>query len=237
MRFANIGFSALIRLSISGAISGAIFGAGFGLVFGSDAAWSKPWQIFGREALNVETAEPDLSINKFNQKLTEILPKLNPNQPWRVDIRTTRAGKSKISKSALIRLEGFNLIFITLADANSAGFESVPELANIWAQSLSNLFGDPNIRKLLVIGIGQPPQIRYRDVTYYLKPEIAADRGLFRTSGQRFMGRVVYWEVAADNKAYQISQTTKALEPSLPPTEVFILNQKQQFLTYSKDRT
>jgi len=166
------------------------------------------------------------------------LPRLNPNQNWAIDIRTTKVRKFKSLqvKSALITLEGYNLIFITEADALSQGFSSVSDLADTWARSLTNVFKDPILRKLLVVGIGMPTQVNYRGLTYYLQPNIAGDRGLFRTSGDRFMSKVIYWEVPPDNKAYQITSTAKALEPSLPPMEIFLLNRRQQFLSYTKER-
>ncbi|AFY74391.1 hypothetical protein Syn7502_02406 [Synechococcus sp. PCC 7502] len=222
MRFANIGFSFLILLFSSE-------------ICGYSPAWGVPWQIYRREALNLELPDDQatLRINKFNQKLTGIVPRLNPDQNWRIDIRYTNYRRSTRVKQALLRLEGYNLIFITEADAKAQGFSSVPALANTWAQSLSNLFKDPILRKLLIVGMGMPPQINYRGVTYYLKPVIAGDRGLFRTSGSRFMGRVIYWEVPADDKTYQIISTNKSLEPSSPPLSVFLLNRKLQFLTYT----
>jgi hypothetical protein len=222
MRFANIGFSFLILCT--------------GEIFLPKPSMALPWQIFGREALNIELPDDQAveRISKFNQKLAAIVPRLNPAQNWTVDVRTTRYRRSAKVKSALIRLEGYNLIFITEADAQAHGFSTVPGLANTWAQSLSTLFQQPTLRKLLVIGIGMPPQINYRGINYYLKPTIAGDRGLFRTSGQRSMGRVIFWEVPADSKAYQIANTNKLLEPALAPAQIFLLNRKQQFITYTQ---
>jgi hypothetical protein len=230
MRFANINFLFLIVLTCF-----------TGELLLPKASLSAVWQILGREALTLELpdAQAAISINKFNQKLANIVPRLNPNQDWTIGIRTTKVRKfrSLQVKSALITLEGYNLIFITEADAISQGFSSVPDLADTWARSLANIFRDPALRKLLVIGIGMPAQINYRGLTYYLQPNIASDRGLFRTSGDRFMSKVIYWEVPPDSKAYQITSTSKALEPKLPPAEIFLLNRRQQFLSYIKERS
>jgi len=227
MRFANIGFSFLILYTCE--------------IFLPNASLGAPWQIFGRQALNIELPDAQAAgrVNKFNQKLAEIVPRLNPNRNWEVDIRINKikVRKSLQVKSALIRLEGYNLIFITEADARDQGFSSVSDMAYTWARSLSETFKDPTLRKLLVFGAGMPPQINYRGVTYYLKPIIAGDRGLFRTNGQPYMGRVVYWEVPADSKAYQIPKTNKSLEPTQPPAQVFLLNRKRQFLTYTQKRS
>lgn len=225
MRFANISFSFLILFT--------------GGIFCQNPALAEPWQIFGRKALDIELPDDQATqrINKFNQKLANIIPRLNPERNWIVDIRTTKYRKSARIKSALIRLEGYNLIFVTEADAKAQGFGSVTELANNWAESLSNIFSDRNVRKLLVVGMGMPAEINYRGVAYYLKPNIANDKGLFRTSGQYSMDRVVYWEVPADNKAYQITSDYKSLETASPPKEVFLLNRNQKFLVYSQERS
>lgn len=226
MRFANIGLF-LILSTVIGEIL-------------PNASQALVWQIFGREALTIELPDDQAAVrvNKFNEKLAEILPRLNPDRNWVVDIRTTKVRKLKTLavKSALIRLEGYNLIFVTEADAIAQGFGSVTDLADTWARSLSNIFGDPTVRKLLVVGIGMPSEINYRGVTYYLKPNIAGDRGLFRTNGQRSFGKIIYWEVPADGKAYQITNSSNTIEPSQPPAEVFLLNSKQQFLSYRKER-
>ncbi len=228
MRFANIYFLFFI---LTGFVGETLL---------PNAALATIWQIFGREALTIELPDDRAakSINKFNEKLAEIVPKLNPDRNWAIDIRTTKVRKLKTLqvKSALIRLEGYNLIFITEADAIAQGFGSVPDLADNWARSLSNIFRDPSLRKLLVIGIGMPPQINFRGITYYLKPNIAGDRGLFRTNGQRSLGKIIYWEVPADNQAYQLTNSSKSVEPTQPPAEVFLLNRKQQFLSYTKER-
>jgi hypothetical protein len=227
MRFANISFLFFILF--------------VGELLLPKASLGAVWQILGREALTLELpdAQAAISINKFNQKLANIVPRLNPNQIWMINIRTTKVRKfrSLQVKSALITLEGYNLIFITEADALSQGFSSVSDLADTWARSLTNTFRDPMLRKLLVIGIGMPAQINYRGLTYYLQPNIASDRGLFRTSGDRFMSKVIYWEVPPDNKAYQITSTSKALEPKLPPSEIFLINRRQQFLSYAKEQS
>jgi hypothetical protein len=225
MRFANISFSFLILFT--------------GEIFCQNPTLAEPWTIFGRKALEIELPNDRATqrIDKFNQKLAKIVPRLNPDQNWTVDIRTTRYRKSAQVKSALIRLEGYNLIFVTEADAKAQGFGSVTELANTWAESLSNIFSDRNLRKLLIVGMGMPSEINYRGVVYYLKPNIANDKGLFRTSGQYSVGGVVYWEVPADNKAYQITGNYKSLETNSPPKEVFLLNRNQKFLVYSQERS
>jgi hypothetical protein len=225
MRFANISFSFLILVT--------------GGIFFQSPSLAEPWQIFGRNALDIELPDDQAAqrIDKFNQKLAKIVPRLNPDRNWMIDIRTTNYRRSAKVKSALIRLEGYNLIFVTEADAKAQGFNSVPELANNWAGSLSTLFSDRTVRQLLVVGMGMPTEINYRGVVYYLKPNIAADKGLFRTSGQYSMGRVVYWEVPADNKAYQITGNYKGLESTSPPSEVFLLNRNQKFLVYSRERS
>lgn len=223
MRFANIGI-----LFIGGFIS---------VCLSTSAA---PWQIWGRTALEVQLpdAQAATRIAKFNQKLTEIIPRLNSDRSWFVDVRTTRVrrGKTIQVKSALIKLEGYNLIFITEADAIAQGFGSVTDLAETWRRSLSETFSDPKLRKLLAFGIEMPSEVNYRGVTYYLKAQIARDRGLFRTSGDRTMGKIIYWEVPADSKAYQIADI-KSLEPKSPPSEIFLLNRRQQFLSYAQERS
>ncbi len=192
------------------------------------------WKVLGQTVLTVEFPDDEARINKYNQKLSGILPKLNPNQNWVIDIVTTYVPKSRPLKvkSALIRLQRANLIFITAEDAQIHGM-SIPDLANSWARSLGNLFSQPNIKRTLVAAIGMPTEVSYGNKIYYLKPEIALDRGLFRTSGNRVGNQIIYWEIAADNKAYQVSadSTYKSLEPKMVET-IYILNRNMQFLPY-----
>lgn len=223
MRFANIYLLTLIGLAL----------------IWPQSALATPWQLLGREILTLELPESRANerISKFNQKLVNILPRLNGDRPWLVDVRLTYYRRSARVKQALIRLEGYNLIFITEADAKTQGFSTVSQMANAWSQSLAKNFADPAFRQLLLVGMGMPAQVNYRGVNYYISPNIARDRGLFRTNGKRFMGRVIFWEVPADNNTYQITANNQLLEPSTPPDQIFLINGKRQFLTYTQTRS
>jgi len=201
---------------------------------------STAWQVLGQSVLTLEFPDDQaaIRIDKFNQKLSQILPRLNPNQNWVIDIVTTYVPRLRPLKlkSALIRLQRYNLIFINENDAEVHG-TSVQNLADSWVQSLGNLFSQPNIKQTLVAAIGMPKSVTYGGATYYLKPEITGDRGLFRTSGARVNDKVVYWEVPADNKAYQVSadSTYKSLEPP-SVAMIYLLNRNMQFLPYARQK-
>ena len=141
--------------------------------------------------------------------------------------------RSNRLKQALLRLEGYNLMFITEADAQ--GFSTVPQLASAWSQSIAKSIADSNFRRLLIVGMGMPPQVNYMGINYYISPNIARDRGLFRTNGQRFLGRVIFWEIPADSNTYQVATNNQLLEPTTPPPQIFLINSKRQFLTYTQD--
>ncbi|WP_425215634.1 hypothetical protein [Tumidithrix helvetica] len=202
------------------------------------------WKISGQEVLKFEYSD-DLAkakIKQLDRRLAQIVATLNPDQPWAIDILPypNAATNPTISpvpippeqvKSAAIRLQGQVLLEVTEADLRLHQASSVMELANTWARSLANLFSQPIVRQVLVAAVEMPAQVNFSGITYYLKPEIALDRGLFRTTGKRVDGRFVFWEVPPDKKAYEVGETT-IKEPKAPLTKIYLLNRYLQFMPY-----
>lgn len=196
------------------------------------------WQIAGQEALIFEYPDNLAKdrVARLNQRLTEIVAKLNPNQNWVVDIlpAKTVVGKKPIPvTSAIVRLQGQPLLEITESDAKTHNAASVTDLANVWVRSLSAVFGQSLVRFRLTASIGMPSEVNYNGTTYYLKTEVTHDRGLFRTSGDRIDGKVIYWEVPA-NKAYQITANPYQSLKQTKPSVIFILNRNMQFMPYTR---
>jgi hypothetical protein len=220
----------------------ALLGAAFFTVAStvtSDAAQATTiWQIAGQEALIFEYPDNLAKdrVARLNQRLIEIVAKLNPNQNWVVDILPTKtaAGKKTMPvTSAIIRLQGQPLLEITESDAKTHNAASVTDLANVWVRSLSAVFSQSLVRFRLTASIGMPSEVNYNGTTYYLKTEVAYDRGLFRTSGDRTDGKVIYWEIPA-NKAYQITANPYQSLKQTKPGVIFILNRNLQFVPYAR---
>jgi len=197
------------------------------------------WQIAGQEALTLEYPD-NLArdrLARLNQRLTEIVSRLNPKQNWVVDIlpvRPTNGKKTISAKPSIIRLQGQPLLEVTEADAKAHNANSSIELANIWVRSLAVVFNQAGVRQRLTATLGMPTKIGFNGVTYGVKTDIAPDRGLFRTNGDRSDGKVVYLEIPADNKAYQIRSIISNLTPSKPPSVIFLLNRNMQFVPYAR---
>jgi len=118
------------------------------------------------------------------------------------------------------------------ADASTLGAVGVVELANAWARSLNNLFSQPAVRQFLVVSNRMPLQITYQGRPYVISGRIAPDRGLFRTNGRKVEGRVIFWEIPADHKTYQVSPTPHP-EPN-QPSVVYLLHRRLFFVPYQR---
>jgi hypothetical protein len=202
------------------------------------------WKISGQEVLKFEYRNDlaNVKIQQLDRRLAQIVAALNPDVPWVIDVQPYPSSvnsdpsasipipPSQI-KSAVIRLQGQVLIEVTEADLQSHRASSVMELAETWARSLANLFSQPIVRQVLVAAVEMPDRVNFGGVTYYLKPEIALDRGLFRSTGKRVDGRFVFWELPPDKKANEIGETT-IKEPKSGLTKIYLLNRYYQFMPY-----
>ena len=118
------------------------------------------------------------------------------------------------------------------ADATALGFPGVVELANSWVRSLNSLFSQPTVRQFLVVTNRMPPQITYQGRPYTIRGEIAPDRGLFRTNGRKVEGKVIFWEIPADTRTYQVSPTPH-VEPD-QPSIIYLLHRRLFFVPYQR---
>ncbi|WP_156800334.1 hypothetical protein [Thalassoporum mexicanum] len=205
------------------------------------------WRIAGKPVISFayEDAIANRKINQLDQRLEKIVVQLNPNQAWQVDVQPTQveevaassssagsepAAKTKIVKAAAIRLQGQTLIEVTETDVQVHNATSVLDLANSWARSLSQLFAQPDVRQRLTATVGLPPQIGYRGAIYQLEAEVAIDRGLFRTNGDRVNGKIIFWQVPVDQNVYNIGLKPEA--PEEIPEQIFTLNRNLLFIPY-----
>jgi len=177
------------------------------------------------------------------QRLADLLDTLDPAQSWTVDVAVPQpptprptsspsATPSPKPRLAILRLNGQVLLEVREADASALGASSVVELANAWARSLNNLFSQPAVRQFLVVANRMPAQITYQGRPYTISGRIAPDRGLFRTNGRKVEGRVIFWEIPADNKTYQVSPTPLP-EPN-QPSVVYLLHRRLFFVPYQR---
>jgi hypothetical protein len=206
------------------------------------------WRIGGRAVISFgyDDAVAARTIKQLDDRLAEIVVKLNPNQAWQVEVKPTQvvevadptqnnnssepAAKKKVVKAAAITLQGQTLIEVTEADVRVHNAISVIDLANGWARSLSELFKQPDVRQRLTATVGLPPQLAYRGATYILEPEVALDQGLFRTNGDRVNGKIIFWQVPADENVYNVGLKPEA--PKEIPEQIFTLNRNLLFIPY-----
>jgi len=186
------------------------------------------WRIGGKNALELPSAE---HVYQAEQRLADLLDNLDPAQPWTVEVVVPPPSKPK-PRLAIVRLNGQTLLEVRPADATALGAGGVEELANAWKRSLNHLFSQPALRQYLVVANRMPLQITYQGRPYLLRGEIAPDRGLFRTNGKKIAGRVIFWEIPPDSRAYQISPTPPS-EPNQPST-IYLLHRRLFFVPYQR---
>jgi hypothetical protein len=137
-----------------------------------------------------------------------------------------------VVKSAVIRLQGMPLMEVSAEDVANQNSTSIMDLANSWASALQGLLDSPDNRRRLFAVAGLPETILFQNVPYGLNPQIALDRGLFRTNGERTQGFTVFWEVPPDNNAYKIPPGNYVFEGN--NRRIFLLNRLMQFIPYSR---
>ena len=216
---------------------------------------STTWQVGGQSTLVLEYADAQAKtrIAQLDRRLAEIVANLDPSKAWTVDtlppISNARPNSAKPSstkplsvkpisvtpvRSVTIRVQGQPLLEVTEEDARIHNAASVSELALTWTQALTYALSQPVVKQRLVGTIGMPSQLVYKGATYYLNSEVAGDRGLFRTDGQRVNGKVVFWEVTLDKKVYVSTSSVRDSPAPASPSKIFILNRYMQFVPYSK---
>jgi hypothetical protein len=232
MRFANIVVSLITSLITASTVLALA-------VISPMDLWARDlWRIAGQPA--IEFSSPDRT-RQAQQRLNEIIFNLDPNQPWTVEVFVppTPTATPPISPSptpkpqlAIIRLQGQPLLEVTTADALFANAPGVVELANAWARTLTALFNQLSVRTALSIIVRMPGQILYQGRNYILRPEIALDRGLFRTNGRRVENQVIFWEVPPPSRPFTVNETPPP-EPSQPPV-IYLLHPRLFFVPYQR---
>jgi hypothetical protein len=196
----------------------------------ADAQSESRWQFQGQTLLTFSTPQPASRLLQLSERLTTLIGRLNPRQPWRIDVVPARPA-AKPETSVTIRLQGQALLEVTAADAEAQGFTSARDLANSWARSLTTFFSQPGTRDRFLLGLGLPSQLTYRGLTYTLQYASAPDAGRFRTDGQRANGQVIYWQAPADNRLYEVTA-----QPPKPASleQIYVLNRQRRFVIYRR---
>lgn len=251
MRFANIALT-LIPSLITSSVPSFTFTTILAVaVVSPSGLWARDlWRIAGQPAFEFSSVD---RTRQVQQRLNEIIFNLDPSQPWTVDVFVPPLSPApsltpSVTPSptpsptprptprpqrAVIRLQGQPLLEVTPADAAFANAPGVVELANAWARTLTNLLNQSSIRTALSIIVRMPAQVAYQGRNYTLRPEIALDRGLFRTNGRRIDNRVIFWEVPPDNRPFNISETAPP-EPSQPPL-IYLIHPRLFFVPYQRN--
>lgn len=222
MRFANIA-SSLITISL------------LSTVLPPKLLAQDTWQLGGQPA--IVFSDPERS-RQVQSRWEQILPSLDPRTPWTVDVfipptPSPSARPTPPPQLVIVRLQGQPLIEVRPADVTFARASNVIELANQWASRLNSLFSQANLRYTLVISRSMPSQLIYQGRVYTLRPQLAPDRGLFRTNGRRVDDRVIFWEIPADSRAYVVSENLPT-EPNQPEM-IYLLHPRRFFVPYQRN--
>lgn len=137
-----------------------------------------------------------------------------------------------VVKSAIIRLEGMPLMEVSAEDVANQNSTSIMDLANAWASALQGLLDSLVNRQRLFAVAGLPETILFQNQSYGLNPQVALDRGLFRTNGERTQGFTIFWEVPPDNNAYKIPPGNYLFDSK--NRRIFLLNRLMQFIPYNR---
>ncbi len=197
-----------------------------------------PWQVAGQTAIAFHDDDPQARdrIVQLERRLAEIAARLDPSKPWKIDVFPDKLpDKATAPPVATIRVQGQSLLEVSAADAARYGGGTPIAQAKQWAASLATVLGQVRVRQHLVAFVEMPATLTFGGATYRLRPEVALDRGLFRTDGTRVQGRIVFWEIPANSKTYAIGTTgDPGANPKQPPARLYLLNRQLQFVPYAK---
>ncbi len=211
---------------------------------------AQPWEVGGKVVLNFADGQSQNRINEINDRLRQIVVNLNVNDNWNITQRPIfitqteknakdPKAKPKITKklqSIELLLNNNLLLTVNEADAIAQGALSLEALANEWTNTLNQFFRQPQTKRSLYLFYTVPQQLQYQGKTYTLLTDVVPDRGLFRTTGVQLQGRVIFWEVPANERTYLLdSKTKQEIEKKAQnPDRIFIFDPKLQFIAYSK---
>ncbi len=194
----------------------------------------QPWRVDVQPVIIMvtpsESPEPNLPI--ITSAITSGQTP-NPNGPRQTKpVPKPKPKPVPVVRSAIIRLEGIPLMEVSAEDVINQNSTSIMDLANSWASALQSLLDSLENRQRLFAVAGLPETILFQNATYGLNPQIALDRGLFRTNGERTQGFTVFWEVPPDNNAYKIPPGNYVFDGD--SRRIFLLNRLMQFIPYSR---
>ncbi len=211
-------------------------------------ALAQPWEVGGQVLFTFPDGQSADRIRETNDRLRQIVPNLDPSRSWSITQRpvfitqtekNTKDPKAKpktIQKLQSIDLLLNNSLLLTLTEKDVQTGSSLEALANDTANNLNQFFLQPQNRRYLYLVQTVPPQLSYQGKTYKLLTDIIPDRGLFRTTGLQVGGRVIFWEVPANDRTYLLDSKTKQeiIKISQNPDRIFIFDPKLQFIAYSR---
>jgi hypothetical protein len=152
----------------------------------------------------------------------------NPKDP--------KAKPTTIKKLHSIDLLLNNNFLLSLTEKDVPPSSNLETLANEWTNKLNQFFQQPQNRRYLYLTQTLPPQLTYKGKIYKLVTDVIPDRGLFRTNGLQVNGRVIFWEVPANDRTYLFDSKTKQEIAKIAedPDRIFIFDPKLQFVAYVK---
>ncbi len=217
-------------------------------IFNVAAALAQPWEVAGQVVLTFADGQSGSRINELNDRLRQIVPNLGLNESWNVSPRgvfvnvTEKNSKdpkakpktSKRLQSIELLLNNNLLLTVTETDVMAQGASSLEGLANEWTHNLNQFLRQPQTKRHLYLLHAVPQQLSYGGKIYRLSTDVIPDRGLFRTNGLQLEGRVIFWEVPANDRTYLLDSKTKEdiAKVAQNADRIFIFDPKVQFVAY-----
>jgi hypothetical protein len=213
-------------------------------------ALSQPWDIGGQSVITFADGQSGNRIAELNTRLKQVSSMISPNENWVVTKRSVFVNENeknpkdpKAKPKTVKKLQSMELLLnnnllltVTEMDVVNQNAPSLEALANEWQNTLNQFFSQPKIKRYLYLSQTVPQQLSYRGKTYKLLTDVITDRGLFRTTGVQAEGRVIFWEVPANDRTYALDKNTKAEidKTAQNPDQIFIFDPKLQFIAYTR---
>lgn len=214
-------------------------------------ALGQSWEVGGQVLFTFRDGQSTDRITELNNRLGQIVANLDPNRPWSITQRPVfisqkeknpkdpKAKPKTIQKLQSIELLLNNNLLLTLTEKDAEMTTDLEALANDTANTLNQFFLQPQNKRYLYLVQTVPPQLSFQGKTYKLQTEMIPDRGLFRTTGLQVGGRVIFWEVPANDRTYLLDSKTKQeiAKTAENPDRIFIFEPKLQFIAYSRSES
>jgi|GEM_PF-998426 len=209
-------------------------------------ALAQPWEIAGQVVVNFADGQSQTRITEANDRLRQIVANLDPRANWTVVARPvfiTQTEKNpkdpKAKPTTLKKLQSIDLLLnnnllLTLTEKDVPPASNLETLASEWTNNLNQFFQQLQNKRYLYLTQTLPPQLSYKGKIYRLVTDVIPDRGLFRTNGVQVNGRVIFWEVPANDRTYLFDSKTKQEIAKIAenPDRIFIFDPKLQFVAY-----